>query len=330
MYKEDVIYNKWKVMLDKKPNMKFKSSMKSKSSKRHKYYIDKPYIAPNTTDNNIVSYDEMKEILQKKLSQLIIKGLSDICLIYTYDGPVTVIDFEPLFNPIINRCDESVYNIRDINKINDLYFMSISETHTHKTRGEYTFTNLTKPNLPYYMRMIASSYYGIQSGSEFDISTSISVIINGSWKVHGIVHVTKRTFLSYIQNLYEDGIVKFKTYANIDLEYMTITCLIKDALLFPDCKCNILTDALEYNMPCRFRKILFDYLEDKDNIRYFEWLSSNIKYKSTVNFTFSFRNELINDTRTNIKEFVQQYRVRLLSAMNKYGDIINNTEDISL
>ena len=326
MYKEDVIYKKWKVMLDKQRNMKFKSS------KRHKHYIDKPYIPSNTTDDNIVSYVEMKEILQKKLSQIIIKGVSDIVLMpsYTYDGYVTVIDFEPLFNPIINGCDESVYNIRDINKINDLYFTSISETHTHKIRDEYTFTNLTRPNMPYYMKMIANSYYGIQSGSEFDTNTSISVIINGSWKVHGIVHITKRTFLSYIQNLYEDGIVKFKTYANIDLEYLIITNLIKDALLYPNCKYNILTDALEYNMPCKFRRILFNYLEDKDNIRYFEWLSANMKHKSTVKFIFSFRNESIPDIRTNIKEFVQQYRVLLLSAMNKYGDIINNTEDISL
>lgn len=341
MYKEDVIYKRWKVMLDKQRNMKFKSS------KRHKHYINKPYIPSNTTDDNIVSYAEMKEILQKKLSQLIIKVVSGICLMpsYTYDGYVTVIDFEPLFNPIINGYDESVYNIRDINKIHDLYFMSISETYApKKILDEYTFTNSARQNilsakhlLPTnvyqdYMKIIANACYGTQSDSIFNTiaKTSISVIINGSWKVHGIVYITKRTFLSYIQDLYEDGIVKFKTYANIDLEYLTITNLIKDALLCPNCKYNILMDALEYNAPCKFRRILFDYLEDKENIRYFEWLSDNMKYKSTINFTFSCRNELIPNIRTNIKEFVQQYRVRLLSAMNKYGDIINNTEDISL
>jgi hypothetical protein len=329
MYKEDVIYKRWESVLNKQRNIKFKSS------KRHKHYIDKPYIAPNTTDDNIVSYDEMKEIIQKKLSQCILKGIGDIFVLpsYTGDGFVDVIDFEPLFNPVINGRDESVYNIRDINKIHDLYFTSISETHTHKARDEYTFTNLTKPNLPYYMRMIASSYYGMQADSRFDINekTSISVIINGSWIVHGIVFVTKRTLLSYIQDLYRDGIVKFKTYANIDLEYMTITGLVKDALIYPNRECNILTDALEYNAPCKFRRILFDYLEDKDNIRYFEWVYNKILSRPTYAINFvSPQNESMSNIRTNITEFVQQYKVRLLSAMNKYGDIVDNSENICL
>lgn len=347
---KDEIYRRWEMLIKRK-------DVKFKLSKKYKHYIDKPYIAPNTIDETVMDEEEIRILIQKKLDEKIRKHLSitsiiDVPLIFRdnnyVDGLVYVVGIEPLFQPTVIGESEDVYKIDGIKNIKHLRFYNIEiysaeyripEIYTYQTGQQVILS--AKHMLPsnYYqsvMKTVINSYYGIKDvyNTNKDNYTQLSVMINNTWKVHAIVFTSKSSVLEMIHSMYEEGIVTFETYANEILTYLDIQKLVENGIIFSNYGYKILNDVLTYDKPSKFRRELFKYLEDQQTIDYYKFTADKLnkptRFGLSNNFYVSVTHGQYVSYRDDILRFIQQYKIQLLSVMNKYGDIVDNVEDIGL
>ena len=347
MYKDE-IYKRWTSSINQK-------EVKFKLLKKHKHYIDKPYIAPNTIDATIMDEEEIRILIQKKLDEKFREYISIVSII---DKPLMfrdshcvyetlhVIAIEPLFQPTVIGTSD-VYKIDGIDAIRHLKFCNVGtcsiedrlpEIFKYQINGRqllHPANPMFMNNNQAYLKTLINSYYGMSTyNTNNDNYTQISVMINNNWKVHAIVFTSKSAVMEMIHSMYKDDLVTFETYANETLSYLDIQRLVENGILFSNHEYRILHDVLIYNKPCKFRRELFKYLENQQTISYYEYYADKVKERNGFvplnDYFTSLSLEKIVSYRNDIMGFIRQYRVQLLSAMNKYGDIIDNTEDIGL
>lgn len=330
-----------------------KKDIKFKLSKKHKHYIDKPYIVPNTIDETIMDEEEIKLLIQKKLNEKFIQHLTVTSIIdvplmfrnckYYSDGIIYVAAIEPLFQPTVIGLSEDVYKIEHIKNIKHLRFCDIGTySKQYSISNEYVYQSGKQqilsakhlfPSFQTYMKLVINSYYGMSTDNKNDY-TPISVIINNSWKVHAMVFTSKSSVLDMIHNMYNAGLVTFESYANVKFTQLDIQKLVENGILFSNYCHDILSDALVYDKPSKFRQELFKYLEDQNTIDYYKFMADKINKPTRAGLSNNFYISLALGQnvryRDNVMEFIYQYKIQLLSAMNKYGDITDNTEDIKL
>lgn len=346
----DEIYKHWEILVKRK-------DAKFKLSKKHKHYIDKPYIAPNTIDETVMDEEEIIILIQKKMDEKFRKHLSvtsiiDVPLIFRnneyVDEMVYVVGIEPLFQPTVIGESEDVYKIDGIKNIKHLRFYNVGtysteyripEIHTYQT-GQQTILSakhlLSTNKYQAYMKTVMNSYYGIKDvyTTSKDNYTQISVMINNTWRVHAIVFTSKSSVLEMIHNMYDEGIVSFETYANETLASTDIQKLVENGILFSNYGYKILNDVLTYDKPSKFRRELFKYLEDQQTIDYYKFMADKLNkpFRFGLSYEFYASVSLRQPVkyRDDILGFVKQYKIQLLSTMNKYGDIVDNAGDIKL
>lgn len=316
MYKEDVIYEKWKRQITEVNSKFFRS-------KKKKLYINRPYFEKDTVvDDSIVDFNEIRKNLEDELSSSFL-GVSSLFLC----NSITVLDIEPLYQPYMFNGIE-VYDIKHISPIKTIDFCTPMSYNSYSNQSKIITgaTRIPRPfsfdRLQYMMtKALINSYYGITANDYFMEKTRICIVVNKTWKLFVELAAPESYVLTMIVSLYNSGITSFDSLANIK----SVECAkseIVSYIRYEDCQTKLFDDVLNYPKPSRFRVELFKTLKGSSD-------HYNLDSYYVDNRFVTFR-DIRKSIRSDIKGFIRDYTTRLLSAMNKYGDIIDNSENICL
>ena len=314
MYKEDVIYEKWKHQINEVNNKFFRY-------KKKKRYINRPYFEKDTVvDDSIVDFNELKKDMEDQLSSSFL-GVSSLFLC----NSITVLDIEPLYQPYMFNGTE-VYDIKSISPIKTIDFCTPMSYNSCSNKIITGATKIPRPfsfeRLQHMMtKALINSYYGMMSNDYFIEKTRICIVVNKTWKLFVELAAPESYVLTMIVSLYNSGITSFDSLANIK----SIECAkseIVSYIRYEDYQTKLFDDVLNYPKPSRFRVELFKTLKGSSDHYNLESVYIVGAYSTFIDHGKA--------VRSNIKGFIRDYTTQLLSAMNKYGDIVDTTENICL
>ena len=324
MYKEDVIYKDW--------TRKIKSTKeKYFRIKNKKLYINRPYFEKDTVlDDSLMTADDMKKELELELRRC----LKDYILNF-YANSINVIDFEPLY-PSYEFKGKQVYEVRKIGAIKSIEFLDVNYycknlSYTYKGITSNTIVSKSPDGLIDYLslqyKMIFNSHYGLSDSCATCGKGPVShlcIVVNNMWRIFIDIGVEEETVSHIIRTLYYSGVTSFASIAGITNLETFIEDICMNVKYEEDTK--LFTNVLNYDKPSKFRVELFKLMKDEDNFA--KTVSGHFIY-NTRYYSFISKNGYKTD-KNDVAGFINQYVVELLSAMHKYGDIVDNVEDIGL
>lgn len=322
MYKEDVIYKEW--------TRKIKSIReKYFRIKNKKRYINRPYFEKDTVlDDSLMTADDMKKELECSLRS----GLAQYILAF-YADSINVIDFEPLY-PSYEFKGKQIYEVRKLSVIKSIEFLDANYycknlSYTYKglmsVTNKISFSNSLIDYLRLQYKTILNSRYGFSDSCFKEHVTHLCIVVNNMWKIFIDINLNEETIPHVIKTLYYAGVTSFTSIAGITNLETFIEDICMNVKYEEDTK--LFTDVLNYDKPSKFRVKLFELLRDVDNFA--EIAAGHFVYNNIPFYSFLNKNGY-KTNKNNVMGFINQYVVELLSAMHKYGDIVDNVEDIGL